>query len=1423
MRKTSRRFLSIFLSLAMLLCMMPGLVLPAYAVSWTEYSDYYNMKNAIRDLAEGGVLYAKLMVDCDASGSTGEIVITNGKTVNLDLNGHVIARNDTSQGMNIFRVNSGCTLNISDSSPSTAHTLYKLECGTYTTDSGSGGTAVTVNGGVLTGAWGDNIGGAICNMGTLTISGGTICGNKAKNKGGGVGSYRSAVPNPSFTMTGGKICDNSVVESGYDKGGGGVFLGNLGTFTMTGGEITGNNVPSGAKGGGILHDCRLENSFNISGSVNISGNTAGTAASNIHLGADGDAMLYVADVLNPASAIGITAHNPNMSEFTSGYDTYMSIANVDNIFASDDPAYKIEKKANGELKLGLNHTHSFTYEVSGNTLTATCSNTEGCPLASSDYKVTLTLSASDAGYRGIAYSGADTNLLSFNTATGKSASVSYTYEGTGTTTYESSSTAPTARGTYKVVASVTGLGDTPYVIEKPFEITKGTEPTPTSSDAESALLITYTPEAISVKPAEAENYELAASNTGAAITDFSAILDQASPKVYVRKKARSEDYNPSAWKEVGLTPRPAAPSGFTTTNAEHGASLDGKISGVTTDMEYSTDGGITWNEGTGADITGLNPGEYLVRVKATSSVPHSVVATVTVGSNYVALTESNAPTISVSGSHNPPQVGDTLTVETAATNLAYKWYYFEALPGGESIELIPGAISNTYTLTAADLDKKIFAVVFQTKKNDGTDYADNEKPQYRSDPVGPVDPVHIELSGDRSDPIAVSGGEALCLDLNGHTLSGNITVASNGKLIIIDSSVGGKVTGTVANQGEMIIEDGRFTNSITNSGHLIIAEGVFNGTITNVKSNPSDICAVSIMDGYFDERPVATDETIYIIGGYFKVDPTKAANGTDPNPNVEIVPDDKCIVYVDSEEYHYQLADKPNTAADVKIDQGDTMGSTSVTGTDAAAAEAVATSTQANLEATALEQVKKIVNSSQSVTDSNKNIVIVPSLTVETESYVVSGSDTTLTLNIEARYTSYETASDVTNATEVQTSLTNQDGKATQIGSGTLNTKGTPVTVRFEVPTAFAEAMGASTSNTYGNAFNVYVRHTHDNKNYQYPAKLFYNADYFVEFVNPNGFSPFTLAKTSESIVHINVGGADRFYTDFQSALDDAEDGDIIVLEQNQDVSGTLNQAKTITVDKTAHTGANVDITAGSGFNVTATDNGDDTITFTATKKHKSGNTTGGTTEPVTPPAEEPVPTPVPEQPAATGNVAGFKDVKAGQWYSDGIEYVVSKGYMSGYSTDTFAPFDNTSRAMMAQVFFNIEKGDVAGAMAALYTDVDAAKWYGKAVNWATANGIMDGYGHNLFGPNDPVTREQLVTIIYRYAKKKGADVSRKADISKFADAGKVGGWALDAMQWAVGCGLISGKTASTLNPGDNATRAEIATIIMRYCEDVAK
>ncbi len=135
------------------------------------------------------------------------------------------------------------------------------------------------------------------------------------------------------------------------------------------------------------------------------------------------------------------------------------------------------------------------------------------------------------------------------------------------------------------------------------------------------------------------------------------------------------------------------------------------------------------------------------------------------------------------------------------------------------------------------------------------------------------------------------------------------------------------------------------------------------------------------------------------------------------------------------------------------------------------------------------------------------------------------------------------------------------------------------------------------------------------------------------------------------------------------------------------------------------------------------------------------------------------------------------------------------------------------------------DKGKPVVNYAMSYTDVDTDAWYAEAVRWATAQGIMSGYGYNKFGPNDDMTREQLVTIMYRYAQMKKVDVSIGEDtnILSYDDAFDVSEWAVPAMQWAVGAGIVNGTSASTLSPKNNASRAEIATIVMRYCEQNAK
>ncbi len=180
--------------------------------------------------------------------------------------------------------------------------------------------------------------------------------------------------------------------------------------------------------------------------------------------------------------------------------------------------------------------------------------------------------------------------------------------------------------------------------------------------------------------------------------------------------------------------------------------------------------------------------------------------------------------------------------------------------------------------------------------------------------------------------------------------------------------------------------------------------------------------------------------------------------------------------------------------------------------------------------------------------------------------------------------------------------------------------------------------------------------------------------------------------------------------------------------------------------------------------------------------------------------------------------ISAFTDADPNAWYHDGLHYVLEHGIMSGMDGGLFAPDGTTTRAQIATILWNMEGQQSAGRTMD-YADVSDDGWYAPAVRWANAQGLMSGYGDGRFGPDDPVTREQLVTILYRYAKLKGMDVSGVAgtDMLRYNDASTVSDWAMAAIEWAVSSGLVSGKTATTLNPQETATRAEIATIIMRY------
>ncbi len=183
---------------------------------------------------------------------------------------------------------------------------------------------------------------------------------------------------------------------------------------------------------------------------------------------------------------------------------------------------------------------------------------------------------------------------------------------------------------------------------------------------------------------------------------------------------------------------------------------------------------------------------------------------------------------------------------------------------------------------------------------------------------------------------------------------------------------------------------------------------------------------------------------------------------------------------------------------------------------------------------------------------------------------------------------------------------------------------------------------------------------------------------------------------------------------------------------------------------------------------------------------------------------------------------ANFTDVAADAWYADAVQYVYENGLMSGTSETTFSPDLTTTRGMIVTILYRMENEPTVTSTTA-FTDVASDQYYANAVAWAAQNGIVSGTTATTFAPNAAITREQMAAILYRYAQFKGYDVSVKADLSVYTDAASVGAYATDAMAWANGAQLITGTSATTLTPAGQATRAQVATILMRFCENIAK
>ena len=174
-----------------------------------------------------------------------------------------------------------------------------------------------------------------------------------------------------------------------------------------------------------------------------------------------------------------------------------------------------------------------------------------------------------------------------------------------------------------------------------------------------------------------------------------------------------------------------------------------------------------------------------------------------------------------------------------------------------------------------------------------------------------------------------------------------------------------------------------------------------------------------------------------------------------------------------------------------------------------------------------------------------------------------------------------------------------------------------------------------------------------------------------------------------------------------------------------------------------------------------------------------------------------------------------FDDADMTQWYHDGVHYVLENKIMNGVGEKAFAPNETTTRAMIVTMLWRMEKEPSAAASG--FTDVEAGSWYEAAVNWAAEKKIVTGYDEKTFGPNDTITREQLAAILFRYSGQEPA--GEAMGLAGYDDAGQVSEWAKESLVWAISKGIINGTTATTLDPQGGATRAQVATMLMRYSE----
>lgn len=693
--------------------------------------------------------------------------------------------------------------------------------------------------------------------------------------------------------------------------------------------------------------------------------------------------------------------------------------------------------------------------------------------------------------------------------------------------------------------------------------------------------------------------------------------------------------------------------------------------------------------------------------------------------------------------------------------------------------------------------------------------------------------------------------------IKGGSSSSVIDVAEGGALAIGEKVTittghcnGISVAGTAEMNGTVEVTKGSF-HAVTSTGTATIKKGYYNGSFEGT---------VTISGGYFTVDPSA-----YCVTGKTGV---SSGDSTYPWTVGEKIANTKPAEVADAT----VAATVDKNASEAAKDAAKDIGGATMAQNEAIKAAAkneankntIEPTTQVEGNKTVTDKLKAALPTGTTVSDSDVKIVYQTYIDVEVKDAAKENNNfTELTVELTPMYRVIAAKSGVTDYNVDVDKNTSKDVNAVQIvGEKPLTLTG-KYKVTLQLPNGFVVPTGNKLS----------VKHEKTNGSVEYyTGTVSKNGQATILTFTTNGFSPFTIYANVAAYID---GTA---YPTLQAAADAAKSTDVISVKSG--ASHELNFTTTKSVKVKNDTGVAITVK----FNGTNKDVAKDaTETFSYTKPSSGGSSggssSGKTTYKVTTSAvnnggvnaspsnaEKGAAITITLSPdkgykldkltvidgfgktvstvkksdtvytftmpasavkvgvsyvkaTETPSKTKFNDVSANDWFASAVDYVTGKGMMNGTADNTFSPKANTTRGMVVTVLYRLE--NQPSTSAASFTDVASGAYYANAVAWANANGIVSGYGSGKFGPNDKVTREQLAAILYRYAQYKKYDVSGANSLDGYTDAQSVSSYAVPALQWANAAGVVTGKSGSKLDPKGNATRAEVAAMLMRFCENV--